>query len=91
MVCGQTGAGKTTMINSYINILLGVEFFDPFRFKIIDERGLNASPCGSTTSSITIYHIPSSWIKKARFNENGIPYCINIIDSPGFADTRGLD
>ncbi len=90
-MCGETGAGKTTLINSYLNTLLGVEFYDPFRFKMIFERGLESSSCGSITSSFTIYHIPSSWIKQARFNTNEAPYCINIIDTPGFADTRGLN
>ncbi len=45
----------------------------------------------SMTSSVTTYHIPSSWIKNGRFNTNNDPYCINIIDTPGFGDTRGLE
>jgi hypothetical protein len=43
------------------------------------------------TSSVTTYHIPSNWIKHGRFNHNKDPYCINIIDTPGFGDTRGLE
>ena len=45
----------------------------------------------SLTSSVTTYHIPSNWIKHGRFNHNKDPYCINIIDTPGFGDTRGLE
>jgi GTPase SAR1 family protein len=67
LLLGQSGAGKTTFIESFLNILLGIDYYDPFRFKMIDERGMEAGPCGSTTSSVTIYHIPSSWIKQARF------------------------
>ena len=40
----------------------------------------------SMTSTVTIYHIPSEHIKKKVSKEN---CCINIIDTPGFGDTRG--
>ena len=92
---GQTGSGKSTLIDAYLNTLLGVEFYDPFRFKMIDERKIHQDigikNTSSVTSSVTIYHIPSSWIKEAHFNTDGTPYCINIIDTPGFGDTRGLE
>jgi GTPase SAR1 family protein len=42
LVLGQTGAGKTTFVDSYINFLVGVEFYDKFRFKLIDERKIHA-------------------------------------------------
>ena len=45
----------------------------------------------SVTSSCKIYHIPSTWIKEFLFTKDGLPYCINIIDTPGYGDTRGLD
>ena len=38
------------------------------------------------TSDVTIYHIPQSYIKKSL---SKVPCCINIIDTPGFGDTRG--
>lgn len=31
---GKTGTGKTTLINSMINYLLGVDFEDSFRYKV---------------------------------------------------------
>ena len=47
MVTGQTGAGKTTLIDSLANYLLGVEFYDQFRYKIVDEKGLVNSKTNS--------------------------------------------
>ena len=38
------------------------------------------------TSSVTIYHLPSSNIVKFPYKGK---CCVNIIDTPGFGDTRG--
>ena len=40
MVAGQTGAGKTTLIDCFTNFLLKVELYDTFRYKLVDERKL---------------------------------------------------
>ena len=40
----------------------------------------------SMTSSVTIYHIPAKHIVNKISKDN---CCINIIDTPGFGDTRG--
>jgi hypothetical protein len=83
------------LIDAYLNTLLGVDYYDKFRFKMIDERKIyeeiNKKNTISVTSSVKIYHIPSSWIKDANFSNNGSRYCINIMDTPGFGDTRGLE
>ena len=37
MVVGQTGCGKTTLLNSFINYLLVTEIDDDIRYEIIHE------------------------------------------------------
>ena len=42
------------------------------------------------TSTVTIYHIPSSEIRAKEFLPSS-NCCINLIDTPGFGDTRGVE
>jgi hypothetical protein len=47
---------------------LGVEYFDPFRYKLIDERSLSsAGKIKSKTKETTVYHIKNEWLVKGRF------------------------
>ena len=39
---GQTGSGKTTLINSFLNYVLGIDFYDKFRYVLVDEKDLVA-------------------------------------------------
>eukprot|EP01084_Bolivina_argentea_P122159 216502_1 len=38
LVCGKTGAGKSTLINSMMNYIYGVQKTDDFRLKLIEEQ-----------------------------------------------------
>ncbi|CAK6984641.1 uncharacterized protein LOC108882446, partial [Scomber scombrus] len=82
MVLGATGAGKSTLINGMINYILGVEWKDSFRFKLIDE-GQSKSQVHSQTSEVTAYKINHQRGFK-------IKHCLTIVDTPGFGDTRGI-
>uniref|UniRef100_A0A672M052 Septin-type G domain-containing protein n=1 Tax=Sinocyclocheilus grahami TaxID=75366 RepID=A0A672M052_SINGR len=82
MMIGATGAGKTTLINSMINYILGVQWKDDFRFVLIDE-GKQKSQAESQTSEITAYQI--NYMDGFR-----VPYSLTIVDTPGFGDTRGI-
>ncbi|XP_046728001.1 uncharacterized protein si:ch73-170d6.2 isoform X2 [Silurus meridionalis] len=82
MLLGATGSGKSTLINGMINYIMGVEWSDTCRFKLIDEQ-TNKTQAESQTSEVTAYQI---------HHQNGfqVPYSITIIDTPGFGDTRGI-
>ena len=83
MVLGATGAGKTTLINGLINYILGVEWKDPYRFKLVHEDP-SKSQANSQTSEVTVYKINHQEGFK-------IDYSLTIVDTPGFGDTRGIE
>ncbi|KAK3565622.1 hypothetical protein QTP86_012945 [Hemibagrus guttatus] len=82
MLMGATGSGKSTLINGMINYILGVEWSDSLRFKLIDEQ-TNKTQAESQTSDVTAYQIHYQ-------NDFQVPYSVTIIDTPGFGDTRGI-
>eukprot|EP01084_Bolivina_argentea_P041811 77184_1 len=55
LVCGKTGAGKTTLINSMMNYIYGVKIDDTFRMKLIEEE--KKSEAYSHTDHISSYTI----------------------------------
>ena len=83
MVVGATGAGKSTLINGMANYIMGVDWEDEYRFKLISEETAH-DPTKSQTKCITAY----------TFHENEgspLPYTLTVIDTPGFGDTGGLE
>ena len=83
MVVGATGAGKSTLVNGMVNYLLGVQWNDEFRFKIITEES-KASQAHSQTQYITAYTFHP-------MKGSAVPFAFTIIDTPGFGGTEGLE
>ena len=83
MLVGATGSGKTTLINAMANYILGVEWEDDYRFKLITEK-TSDDQTKSQTKLITAY---------AFHKEEGFPfpYSLTVIDTPGFGDTEGFE
>ncbi len=79
LLVGETGTGKTTLINTMVNYILGVKFEDEEWYEITEEAAGDQSE--SQTSEITMYEV---------FPVKSI-ISLTIIDTPGYGDTRGLD
>ncbi|CAL8237479.1 unnamed protein product [Boreogadus saida] len=83
MFMGATGSGKSTLINGMINYILGIDWKDSFRFKLIDEGQLK-SQVESQTSHVSTY--------KINYQDGlQVPYSLTLVDTPGFGDTRGIE
>nr|XP_033506737.1 uncharacterized protein LOC117272095 [Epinephelus lanceolatus] len=54
LLFGETGSGQSTLINAMINYIVGVDWEDSFRFKLIDEDQ-SRSQAESQTSEVTVY------------------------------------
>ncbi|XP_062311446.1 uncharacterized protein LOC134016028 [Osmerus eperlanus] len=81
LLVGQTGTGKSTMINALVNYVMGVEFDDEVWFEIIQEEKICQTK--SQTSTVTVY-------ETFGFEGHRVPYSLTIIDTPGFGDTEGV-
>ncbi|KAL2079251.1 hypothetical protein ACEWY4_024995 [Coilia grayii] len=79
LIVGQTGTGKTTLINTLGNHALGVNFDDDVWFDI-SEEGQSTQQTDTQTTHVTVYDV---FVKKS-------PFSLTIIDTPGYGDTRGL-
>ncbi len=79
---GMTGAGKTTMVEYFLNILTGqVHAAKTLRAKELESTGTAGN---SLTSKVCRYEI--------EYTQENVWICgITLIDTPGFADTGGLE
>lgn len=79
---GQTGSGKSTIINGYLNFLLGVLSTNVHRYKIvIGDAEKEKDQTKSQTNDLTIYDVESLLYPNKIFR---------LIDTPGFGDTGNL-
>ena len=85
MVVGATGAGKSTLIDGIANYIMGVDWKDDFRFKLISEDMTKTQDqTRSQTKCITAYTFH-------KYRGSPLPYTLTVIDTPGFGDTGGLE
>ncbi|XP_073797382.1 uncharacterized protein isoform X2 [Danio rerio] len=80
LIVGETGTGKTTLINVMVNYMLGVKREDKVWFEITDDQS-DWDQAHSQTSIITFYGV---YLQES-------PMDLTIIDTPGYGDTRGAE
>ncbi|KAK4295304.1 hypothetical protein Pmani_032116 [Petrolisthes manimaculis] len=90
LLLGETGAGKTTVVNGVINYLYGVGYHDNYRLCVKEElvstgpaTGVERMETESQTDYISMYIL---------YHQRGMKYKCNfvVIDTPGLADTRRM-
>ncbi|XDV48059.1 hypothetical protein PO909_017557 [Leuciscus waleckii] len=78
LMVGETGTGKTTLINAMTNYMLGVQREDKVWFEITDDQSNRKDH--SPTTIITVYGV----------YDQKSPDDLTIIDTPGYGNTRGI-
>ncbi|XP_029941848.1 uncharacterized protein LOC115383793 isoform X2 [Salarias fasciatus] len=83
LLVGETGSGKSTLINALFNHMMGVTWEDKVWFEIVKEEKTSDQKV-SQTSDVIMYQIFGD-------EGNAPPFSLTIIDTPGFGDTRGTE
>jgi GTP-binding protein EngB required for normal cell division len=97
LMCGETGSGKSTIINGLANLCAKSSMLDRRNIKVaIPTRYLPQSPefSGTAGSEVGGSGVSSQTQSCATYNMThetpDLIVRLKVIDSPGFSDTRGM-
>ncbi|XP_042881624.1 uncharacterized protein LOC122259123 [Penaeus japonicus] len=82
LLLGETGVGKTTFLNAFLNVVFGVGVDDDVRLRFRDQMDRAKDSTQSQTEYTTAFTI---------YHQDGMPQPFNymVIDTPGLGDTEG--
>ncbi|KAI4794834.1 hypothetical protein KUCAC02_031813 [Chaenocephalus aceratus] len=80
LLVGETGTGKSNLINALVNFALGVKYEDDVWYQIVEEE--KRSQTVSQTSDVIVYEV-------FGLEDRTLPFSLTIIDTPGYGDNGG--
>ncbi|XP_033933984.1 uncharacterized protein [Pseudochaenichthys georgianus] len=82
LLVGETGSGKSNLINALVNFAMGVKYEENVCFQIVEEE--KKSQTESQTPDVIVYEV-------FGLEDRTLPFSLTIIDTPGYGHTEGMD